>query len=81
MTRHHQPEPLTVVGAGGLPGSAADPVKVRRRHRPAETPSLPHPADTRVLMKGNEAMAEAAIQADVYEIFLPQKKSAQKSPP
>ena len=68
MTRHHQPEPLTVVGAGGLSGSAAHPVNVRRRHRPAETPSLPHPAQTRVLMKGNEAMAEAAIQAgcDAY---------------
>ena len=68
MTRHHPTEPLTVVGAGGLSGSAAHPVPVRHRRRPAETPSLPHPAQTRVLMKGNEAMAEAAIQAgcDAY---------------
>jgi len=68
MTRHQHPEPLTVVGAGGLPGSAARPIDVRRRHRPTATPSLPHPAQTRVLMKGNEAMAEAAIQAgcDAY---------------
>ena len=68
MTRHQHPEPLTVVGAGGLPGSAARPIDVRRRHRPTVTPSLPHPAQTRVLMKGNEAMAEAAIQAgcDAY---------------
>ena len=43
MTRHHPTEPLTVVGAGGLSGSAAHPVTVRRRHRPTETPSLPHP--------------------------------------
>jgi 2-oxoglutarate/2-oxoacid ferredoxin oxidoreductase subunit alpha len=67
-TPHHPPEPLTVMGAKGLRGSAAQPVAVRRRHRPAETPSLPHPARERVLMKGNEAMAEAAIQAgcDAY---------------
>lgn len=68
MTRHHPTAPLNVMGEGGLAGSAAHPAKVRRRHTPAETPSLPHPADTRVLMKGNEAMAEAAIQAgcDAY---------------
>ncbi|MFN8623893.1 MAG: 3-methyl-2-oxobutanoate dehydrogenase subunit VorB [Chloroflexota bacterium] len=70
MTRHahHPPEPMTVMGTGGLKGSAAQPAAVRRRHRPAPTPSLPHPADERVLMKGNEAMAEAAIQAgcDAY---------------
>jgi 2-oxoglutarate/2-oxoacid ferredoxin oxidoreductase subunit alpha len=68
MTRSHHPEPLTVVGAGGLAGSAADPLKVRRRIRRAAIPELPHPARTRVLMKGNEAMAEAAIQAgcDAY---------------
>lgn len=68
MTRHQHPEPLTVVGAGGLAGSAAHPMPVRHRRRPADVPSLPHPAQTRVLMKGNEAIAEAAIQAgcDAY---------------
>ena len=68
MTRHHQPEPRHRHGRGWpvRVGRAPDPV--RRRHRPAETPSLPHPPETRVLMKGNEAMAEAAIQAgcDAY---------------
>ncbi len=68
MSHASAPEPLTAVGIGGLPGSAAHPIAVRRRHRPTTIPSLPHPVAGRDLMKGNEAMAEAAIQAgcDAY---------------